>query len=77
MIGICPAYTLRRKPACRAGLNGIKAAVFMEYGHDGNLIALEEAKRAIKADKTCAEWSFLKGKCMGTYKNLILFQKLN
>lgn len=49
----------------------------MEYGHDGNLIALEEARRAIKADKTCAEWSFLKGKCMGTYKNLILFQKLN
>lgn len=49
----------------------------MEYGHDGNLIALEEAKRAIKADKTCAEWSFLKGKSMGTYDSLDLFKKSN
>lgn len=48
----------------------------MEYGHDGNLIALDEAKRAIKADKTCAEWSFLKGKSMGTYDSFDLFKKI-
>lgn len=67
---------LRHKPACRAGLHGIKAAVFMEYGYEGNLIALKEAKSAINIDKTCAEWSFLKGKCMGMYENSPLFQRL-
>lgn len=58
-----PVRTMRR--AARAGIHGIRAAVFMEYGHEGNLKALPEAKKASELDSKSAEWHFLVGKCMG------------
>jgi hypothetical protein len=49
----------------RAGMHGIKAAVFMEYGHRGNKYALEEAMKAVELDRATAEWHFYISKCLG------------
>uniref|UniRef100_A0A1B6F7Y5 Uncharacterized protein n=1 Tax=Cuerna arida TaxID=1464854 RepID=A0A1B6F7Y5_9HEMI len=65
---IQPIFTMKR--ASKAGIHGIRAAVFMEYGHRGNLIGLTEAMKAVEIDRTNGEWHFLVGKCMGRIRRV-------
>uniref|UniRef100_A0A1B6MKH9 Uncharacterized protein n=1 Tax=Graphocephala atropunctata TaxID=36148 RepID=A0A1B6MKH9_9HEMI len=65
---IQPVHTMKR--ASQAGIHGIRAAVFMEYGHRGNVKGLGEAMKAVEIDRTNGEWHFLLGKCMGRIRRV-------
>ncbi|KAG8315095.1 hypothetical protein J6590_077774 [Homalodisca vitripennis] len=69
---IQPVNTMKR--ASQAGIHGVRAAVFMEYGHRGNIIGLTEAMKAVEIDRTNGEWHFLVGKCMGSSHSLSTVQ---
>ncbi|XP_067000576.2 uncharacterized protein [Anabrus simplex] len=54
----------------KASVWGSRAAVYMEYGYDGNTKSLDYIERAIKLDENEAEWHFLLGKALGRLRRI-------
>lgn len=55
----------------RAGILGMKAQMFMEYGFQCTKKSIEIVREAIKLDEFQSEWHFILGKAMGMF--LIFF----
>ncbi|PSN53006.1 hypothetical protein C0J52_01137 [Blattella germanica] len=62
--------------SCRAALCGIKAAVSMEYGHEGTKNAFDYAKKASELEESEAEWHFLIGKCHGRIRRVEYYNEI-
>ncbi|XP_069673976.1 uncharacterized protein [Periplaneta americana] len=56
--------------ACKAAVWGIRAAVAMEYGYEGNKSAVEHIEKALQLDPQQGEWHFLHGKCLGRIRRI-------
>lgn len=54
----------------QAGIWGIRAAVYAEYGYEGIKYAIEYASKAIELDKENAFWHFFKGLYLGRLRRM-------
>lgn len=57
-------------PREKAGMAGIKAAVFLQYGTAGHRLALESAKQAKELDPSLAEWYYLISSALGEWDGI-------